>query len=138
MFLFFGLAAVYIARDYEMGSAGRMGPAYFPTMLGWLLSAIGLGCVVRSLISFGEAVEKVAFKNLLLILISVLLFAALVRSAGLAFAVPVLILVSAYASRKFTWKASVALAVGATVFSILLFVKGLGVPMPIIGPLFGV
>ena len=36
VFLFFGLSAVYIGQEYEMGSAGRMGPAYFPIVLGAL------------------------------------------------------------------------------------------------------
>jgi hypothetical protein len=138
MFLAFGLAAVIIARDYTMGSAGRMGPAYFPTALGWILVAIGLTAIGRSLFAAGEALEKFSFKELVLILASVLLFGFVVRGAGLVVAIPLVILVSAYASTKFTWKASVGLAIGATVFCILLFVKALGLPMPIVGPWFGV
>jgi hypothetical protein len=137
MFLVLGLSAVIIARDYAMGSAGRMGPGYFPTALGWLLAGIGAVCMGRSFFTDGEALEKFAFKELFLVLLSVLLFAALVRGAGLAVAIPVVIMISAYASKKFGWVASIALAVGATVFCILLFVKALGLPMPIIGPWFG-
>jgi hypothetical protein len=138
MFLLFGLAAVYIARDYAMGSAGRMGPAYFPTALGWILSAIGAVCVVRSFFgSAQEAVERFAIKELVLILVAVLLFGFLVRGAGLVVAVPVLIMLSAYASTKFTWKATIALAIGLTVFAVLLFVMALGLPMPTVGPWFG-
>lgn len=138
MFLFFGIAAVYIARDYAMGSAGRMGPAYFPTALGWMLSGIGAVCVVRSFFgSVQEAVEKFAFKELILILSAVLLFGFVVRGAGLVVAVPLIIMISAYASSKFTWKATIALAVGLTIFAVLLFVKALGLPMPITGPWFG-
>jgi hypothetical protein len=48
VFLFFGLAAIIIGQDYEMGSAGRMGPAYFPTVLGGLLSLIGAASLVLS------------------------------------------------------------------------------------------
>lgn len=138
MFLFFGLAAVYIAREYPMGSASRMGPAYFPILLGWLLAAIGLVSVLRSLVSAGESLERWAYKEMFLILASVVLFAALVRGAGLAVAIPVLVLLSSYASRQFHWKVSVSLAIGATAASVLLFVKALGLPMPIVGPWFGV
>jgi hypothetical protein len=139
MFLFFGLAAVYIARDYAMGSAGRMGPAYFPTALGWILILIGATCLGRSFFgSVQEAVEKFYFKELIVILGAVLLFGILVRGAGLVVAVPLIILGSAYASAKFTWKASVALAIGMTIFSVSLFVKALGLPMPVIGSWFGV
>jgi hypothetical protein len=139
MFLCFGVAAVAIAREYAMGSAGRMGPAYFPTALGWMLVAIGAGCVVRSFFgSVGEAIEKFAFKELILIIGAVLLFGVVVRGAGLVVAIPVIIVGSAYASTKFTWKATIPLAVGMTVFSVLLFVKALGLPMPVIGSWFGV
>jgi hypothetical protein len=138
MFLGFGVAAVFIAREYAMGSAGRMGPAYFPSALGWMLVAIGVGAIARSFFgSVGEAVEKFAFKELILILGAVLMFGIVVRGAGLVVAIPVIIIGSAYASKKFTWKATVALAVGMTVFAVLLFVKALGLPMPVIGSWFG-
>lgn len=137
MFLALGLAAVIIARDYPMGSAGRMGPGYFPTALGWILSGIGAVCVGRSFFTKGEALEKFAFKELFLILVSVLLFGAIVRGAGLAIAIPVLIIASAYASKKFGWVPAIALSIGLTIFSVLLFVKALGLPMPVIGPWFG-
>jgi putative tricarboxylic transport membrane protein len=46
-------------------------------------------------------------------------------------------MLSAYASTKFTWKATIALAIGLTVFAVLLFVMALGLPMPTVGPWFG-
>ncbi|RJG07022.1 tripartite tricarboxylate transporter TctB family protein [Noviherbaspirillum cavernae] len=137
MFLAFGLAAVLIARDYSMGTAGRMGPAYFPTVLGGILGVIGLIAIVRSFFSDGDAVEKFAFRELILILVSVILFGVLVRGAGMVIAIPVIILMSAYASKKFHLGSSIALAIGATIFSVLLFVKALGLPMPVLGTWFG-
>lgn len=137
MFLFFGVAAIYFGRDYKMGTAARMGAAYFPTALGGLLVLIGAASLVRACLASGPAIERFAFRELFLVVVSIILFGLLVRGAGLALAIPVLILISAYASREFTWKASAMLAVAAAVFSILLFVTALGVPMPIIGPWFG-
>jgi hypothetical protein len=138
MFIVFGLAAVIIARDYAMGSAGRMGPAYFPTALGWILAVLGAVAVVRSFFGSGEPVEKFAVRELLLILVSVILFGILVRGAGLVVAIIVSILLSAYASPQFGWKWAGMLAVGMAIFAVLLFVKALGLPMPILGPWFGV
>lgn len=57
MFMFFGLAAVIIGQDYPMGTAGRMGPAYFPVVLGGLLTLIGLATTLRSLWTRGEAIK---------------------------------------------------------------------------------
>jgi hypothetical protein len=137
LFLAISLATVLIARDYPMGSAGRMGPGYFPSLLGWLLAIIGFVTLVNSFRIDGKALERFAIKDMVLILGSVLLFGFLVRGAGLVVAIPVLIMISAFGSAKFSWKASVALAVGATISCILLFVKALGLPLPIIGPWFG-
>lgn len=138
IFLTLGLTAIIVGLDYTMGTAGRMGPAYFPTVLGALLSFIGLCAVIRSFFRSGEAIERLAVKELLLILLSVLLFGVLIRGAGLVAAVVVVIMVSSYASKKFTWKAALALAAGMAVFSVLVFVKLLGLPIAIIGPWFGI
>jgi hypothetical protein len=137
IFLFFGLAAVLIGLEYPMGSAGRMGPAYFPTVLGALLTLIGFIAVVRSFLRPGEAVGKFYVKEIVLILSAVLLFGFLVRGAGLVPAALVLILMSAYASPKFRWGEALLLAVGLTIFALLVFVKLLGLPMPVFGPWFG-
>lgn len=137
MFLFFGLAAVIIGQDYPMGSAARMGPAYFPVVLGALLSLIGAATVLRSLWTRGEPMEKLAYRDASFILLSVILFGLLVRGAGMVVAIISLVMVSAYASSKFEWKAALILAVGATLFCVLVFVKALGVPIPVIGPWFG-
>ena len=137
IFLFFGLAAVIIGRDYSMGTAGRMGPAYFPTVLGALLAIIGLIGVVRSFLHEGEAIAKFHIKELALVLVAVLLFGFLMRGAGLVPAAIVLIVMSAFASPKFTWGATLLLAVGLAIFAVVLFVKLLGLPMPIFGPWLG-
>ena len=137
IFLFFGIAAVFIARDYSMGTAGRMGPAYFPSVLGGLLAVVGLIGVIRSFLRPGEPVSKFHIRNLVLVLVAVLLFGFLMRGAGLVPAALVLIVMSAYASPKFTWGGTLLLAVGLTIFAVLLFVKLLGLPIAIFGPWLG-
>lgn len=137
IFLFFGLAAVFIGNNYTMGSAGRMGPAYFPTILGTILALIGAGCLLRSLVRSGAALGSFAVKELALVLVATVLFGVLVRGAGIAVAVVVLVMLSAYASTKFKILPYLALAAGMALFSVLVFVVGLGLPMPIIGTWFG-
>jgi hypothetical protein len=137
IFLFVGLAAVIIGRDYPMGRAGRMGPAYFPTILGWLLALIGLIGVVRSLLHEGEVIGRFYIKELTLVLAAVVLFAILMRGAGLVPATIVLIVVSAYASTKFRWGEALLLGVGLAAFGVLVFAKLLGLPMAPFGPWLG-
>ena len=132
-----GLAAVYIAQDYEMGTATRMGPGYFPTMLGGLLALIGVASLVRSFYVPGEPVGTLAIKAMLLICGGTLLFALMLRGAGMIVSMIVLVLVSSYASVRFRPGPAVLLAVGLTAFCILVFIRGLGVPMPLVGSWFG-
>lgn len=133
IFLVLGLSAVFIGYGYAMGSAGRMGPAYFPTVLGSLLAVIGSISLGRSLVRGGEPIGNISIKNLLLIISSVILFGLLMRGAGLFIAVVVLVMVSGYASLKFRVVPFLAVAVGLAAFSVLIFAVGLGLPMPIFG-----
>ncbi|RJG03727.1 tripartite tricarboxylate transporter TctB family protein [Noviherbaspirillum sedimenti] len=137
IFLALGLAAMIIGRDYPMGTAGRMGPAYFPTVLGGLLALVGAAAVGRSFFRSGEAVEKFAVKQLLLILAAVLLFGFLIRGAGLVVAVMTTVAVSAFAYQRFRPVPVLLLAGGLVAFSVLVFVKLLGLPIAIVGPWFG-
>lgn len=138
IFLCLGLAAVIIGRDYPMGTAGRMGPAYFPSVLGGILALLGLIGIVRSFFREGEPLGKFAVKQTALIITGVILFGITVRGAGIVVAIFALVLFSAYASVKFTWKKGIALALGASIFSVIVFVKLLGVPLAVFGPWFGV
>ena len=137
IFLVFGLATTLIGRDYAMGTAGRMGPAYFPTILGGLLAVIGAISVARSMFRSGEPIERIAIKNLVIVLMAVVLFGLLVRGAGLVISVIVLVMLSGFARQKFRFLPFLAVAVGLAAFSALVFVIGLGLPMPILGSWFG-
>lgn len=134
MYFSIGAAAAYIARDYTMGSAVRMGPAFFPTMLAILLMIIGAISVVRSFLRKGERIAAFAWKEIGLIIGSIVLFGVLVRGAGLAPALVLLVLLSAWASPQFRLRIALLLAVITSVLSVLVFVTGLGLPFPILGP----
>ena len=137
IYIFFGSSAIFIARDYSMGTAIKMGPAYFPTILGGLLLVIGAISVIRSFIAPGTPISAFAFKGLTLVIVSVVAFGLIVRGAGLAVALPLLVIVSALASTKFRWRPTLIMAAGLTVFCVLVFLKGLGIPLPILGSWFG-
>lgn len=135
IYIAFGAAALWIGADYRLGTAGRMGPGYFPKVLAWLLLILGAVSLVRSVMSKGDPVGRVALKPLMLLSLACLLFGAFINTAGLIVALLALVLVSAAASQEFRldWRAALGL-VGLIVFCALVFVKGLGVPMPIVGP----
>jgi hypothetical protein len=137
LFLFVGGTALVLAQRYTLGTAFKMGPGYFPAMLGGLLAVVGLLAVARSFIRPGAALEPFHWRLLLIVTGSTVLFGLLMRGAGLGVAVPVMVLATATASVYFRWRTALVLAVGLTALSALLFVKGLGLPIPLIGPWFG-
>lgn len=115
----------------------RMGPAYFPTMLGLLLALIGLAVVLRALVRPGPAVGQFALRKPALVLGATVLFGLLLRPLGLAGALVLLVVLSACASERFRWPVALALGVGLAVGSSILFVRLLGLPIPILGTWLG-
>jgi hypothetical protein len=138
--IYLALAAVviWIGRNYPHGSSARMGPGYVPMALGSILAIFGVVSVGRSFLRSGEAISALAWRPLVLILGSVVLFGLLLDRVGVLIALPCLIVVSALASRiSLIDVTSVSALVGLVAFCVVVFVKGLGVPMPLIGTWFG-
>jgi putative tricarboxylic transport membrane protein len=137
IYLAVGLSALYVGSELPMGTALKMGPAYFPAVLGWLLAFIGALSLIRAFLRKGEPIPRFAWKPLLLITGATVVFGLLVRGAGLLVALPLFVFMTAMASVKFRLGPTLLLAAGATIFCALVFVKGLGVPLPLIGRWFG-
>ena len=138
--IYLALAAVVIVigRNYSFGSSARMGPGYFPVVLGAILALLGLISLVRSFVSPGEPIAAFAWRPLLLILGAVVMFGLLLERAGVIIALGALMTVGALASRYSRFDlTTVASFAGLIALCVLVFVKGLGVPMPLIGSWFG-
>jgi len=138
LYLAFGAATLWIAREYPIGTAGRMGPGYFPTALSLLLMGLGVYILARGLTRQGDPLGGFAWRGALLVVGATVAFGLLLETAGVIIALVVLICGSALASvkTKFDWK-SILIAAGLIVFCVLVFVKGLGVTMPLFGSWFG-
>ncbi len=132
MFLAFGGGMAAIAlKNYQMGSAVRMGPAYFPTVLGGILAVLGLILLLRSFALKGAKVATFHFRPLLFILVACLAFAYTLKPLGLIGAILLLVFISAFGGDEFKWKEVGILYVVLIIFSVLVFVKGLTLPFPI-------
>ena len=137
IFTAMGAGAVFLGGESSMGTATKMGPAYFPTVLGVLLALIGGALVARAFVVTGEGLGGFALRPLVLVLGATILFGLLVRGTGMVLALIVLVLLSAAASRLVRWGPAIALAVGLAAFSAVVFVKVLGLPIPLVGRWFG-
>jgi putative tricarboxylic transport membrane protein len=124
---FLGWAVIY----YQMGTAVRMGPAYFPAVLGGLLAALGGIVMLGSFAISGPPIPKFHFRPLLLISLGCVVYGYLMKPAGLLVATAALVFISAYGGHEFKWKEVSILYLVLIIFSVLVFVKGLTLPFPI-------
>jgi hypothetical protein len=132
MFIASGLFfALWAAEFYQMGTAVRMGPAYFPAVLGWLLVFLGVVILGGSFAIEGPAVPQFNFRPLILVTVATIAYGYLMKPLGLVAATAALVYISAFGGHEFNWKEVTALFVALIVFSIVVFVKGLTLPFPI-------
>jgi Tripartite tricarboxylate transporter TctB family len=137
MYMVIGLFFAIIATQYQMGTAAKMGPGYFPFYLGILMTLLGLLVLVKSF-SATAAIEKIPKFNWRIIAQitgSVVLYGLLLPRLGFLVAVVTLVLVSASASKEFTWKGSLINAGFLVAFTYSVFVLGLKLQFPLL-PVF--
>ena len=133
LFIVLGGLAVVLARDYPFGSTIRMGPGYFPTVLGFILLLFGVTVLARGIRS-GERVKgEWGWKPLALITLSIVLFGALLDRVGMIPAAVATLVAAAAAGREFRMKEALILAVVMTALSVAVFIYGLKLPYPLLG-----
>ncbi|HKY02508.1 MAG TPA: tripartite tricarboxylate transporter TctB family protein [Burkholderiales bacterium] len=128
MFVAIGVGFAWVAQNYPMGTAVRMGPAYFPTILGVLLAILGLMLVFRGFVLTGDAVPTFHFRPLIVMIVSLILFGVMLRPVGLIASILTLVVISMLAGGRPQIKAILPLSVFLAVFSVLVFHYGLGLP----------
>jgi hypothetical protein len=133
MFMVIGGGAMLMARDYPFGSALRMGPGYFPTVLGGLVIVGGIVVLIEGLVKQTPVTRTWSVRALITLPLAALIFGYLMEHAGFVPAILVLTLLSAFASPQFRWKEQLLLAVGLTAGCVALFIYGLGLPYPLFG-----
>jgi hypothetical protein len=132
MLIVVGAGSVIIARNYTFGTSLRMGPGYFPSVLGGGLVLFGLYLVVAGLKRNEKMEGGWSLRALIVLPLSLVLFGLLMEHAGFIPALLVLIFGSAAAGTEFKLVEVLLLAVGLTAFSVVLFIYGLGLPYPLL------
>jgi hypothetical protein len=131
-FSLFGAATALLSLQYKMGTAAEIGPGFFPLLLGILLTIIGLTILLKGISGHGEESRGMSLRALFFIVLSLVLFAVLMLTAGMLFAVPALVFVSLLASEHFTFIRAAAISIGLVLFCYIVFVHLLGVSAPMI------
>jgi len=133
MFVAIGLGFAWKATSYQMGTAARMGPGYFPFWLGIVLSLIGAIVLLGSLTKKAQEthVDRFDWRIVGLVVGSVILYGFILRPLGVYLSVAILVIVSSLASHEFSWKIAVGNAIFLVIFSYLAFIRGLGLIFPL-------
>ncbi|MCA3177293.1 MAG: tripartite tricarboxylate transporter TctB family protein [bacterium] len=132
LFIATGVIFMVLSRQYNLGTAAKMGPGYFPTILGGLMAALGVLIMLPAFSSRGPQVrvDKMDIKSIVLILVAVAVYAATLPKLGFIVALFLLIMISSLASHEFKLTTSLISSVVLLVFSWLVFVKGLELQFP--------
>lgn len=133
LFLAFGAFFVGEGTHYNFGTASRMGPGYFPTMLGMLLMLLGLAVALGGMSANAarETLERFSWPTLAFILGPVVLFGLLLETLGLVLSLLMLVGLSSYASHEFSVKGALRNAAFLIVLCVLVFIYALGLQFPL-------
>jgi len=131
MFAGWGVAGLWIARDYPMGSALRMGPGYVPRILCWGLIALGAIIAIKGAMVAGEKITRWHWRPLVVVSIAVLAFAFLLEPGGIVAATFAIVVIGAFGGPEFKLVESLILATGLALGATVIFIYGLKLPMPI-------
>jgi len=132
MLIAIGAAAMFIAREYRFGSALRMGPGFFPVILGGILIAFGV-CIMAVGLRSGVRIQgRVSPRALVLLPLALILFGVLMERVGFVPALVALVFVSAASGREFKFVEVLLLTGILTLASLALFIWGLGLPYPLL------
>jgi len=142
MFLLIGLGFAWGATNYNIGVGARMGPGYFPLMLGVILMVLGGLIAFKAMViesETGDKIGKWAWRPLVFIIGSNILFGILLGglpsiglpSMGLIVAIYALTIVSAKAGDVFKLKEVLVVATVLAIISYGAFIKLLNLQFPL-------
>jgi hypothetical protein len=142
MFTLVGAGFAWGATNYNVGTGARMGPGYFPLLLGIFLAVLGAFITFYSLVEHtedGEPVGKFAWKPIVYILGANLIFGILLGGLpsiglppmGLIAGIYALVIVASKAGETFDLKEVLTLATVLAIGSYLAFIVALKLQMPV-------
>lgn len=134
MFLTVGIAFAVGATNYSMGTSARPGAGYFPLILSVMMAVLGALILFKALTietEGGEPIGPVAWRPLLITVGAITVFGVMLPRLGMVITIPVLIALVSLAGDEFKWRDVVIMGAVLTVGSWAVFVRGLGLTIPI-------
>jgi len=142
MFMAVGVAFAWGASTYTVGNGARMGPGYFPLMLGVLLAILGGVITFKAMVvetMDGDKIGSFAWKPLTFIILANLVFGACIGGLpsigmppmGLIVGIYLLTFIASNAGDEFSFKAVAVLSTILAAMSYLAFIVLLKLQFPV-------
>jgi hypothetical protein len=131
LFAVIGAGALWVARDYPVGTWSRLGTGAFPQILCWCLLGTGAVLIGKALVRGDTPLTAWAWRPVMLLVLATIAFALLIDRAGLVVTMIVSMALGALGThetrwREFTWFTALMVVVG-----VALFIWGLGMPIKV-------
>lgn len=136
MYTAFGLGALATLGSNELGTLARMGPGYFPAIIGTCLAAVGIVLMIRAVLRAPVSPEEGQLRfdkpfSAILILGSAAFYALTLLKLGFVLSIGIMVFVSSLAHPAFKIRDAIISAVFLTALTGALFVGGLGLIVPL-------
>ena len=131
LFMGIGIIAIVVSRDYFMGTSLQMGPGYFPTVAGILLSILGGIITLSSFWVEGKKIRGFGWRAIVMLALGFMIFGWAIERVGFLLAMFAMIVCSMLAGKKFKLLEVLIMCVLLISFSIALFIYGLKLPFPL-------
>ncbi len=131
LFLGIGILALVMSRNYFMGNSVRMGPGYFPVLVGTALSILGVIITAGSFKVEGEEIKAFGWRAVVMVTLAFFLFGWGIDRVGFVLSMGAMIVCSMLAGREFRLREAVIMCAVLITGSVALFIYGLKLPFSI-------
>lgn len=134
VFCLVGLASVYFATRYPVGTIDRVGAGFFPLVLACILTALGVALLVLGVMGKGDSEEAptINLRSFAITVGAILFFGFAIGRLGLVITIPLTVFIASFAQKKMDWKLASIVAVVMTIFTLLVFSIGLDLRIPVL------
>jgi hypothetical protein len=137
VYILLGAVGMWIARDYPFGSALRMGPGYFPTVLGGIMVVFGIAVMLMGIKNNEKIKGTASLRALIVLPIATVAFGFLMEEVGFIPALMVLIPAAAASGDEFKWGEVILLTIGLIVICTAVFIYAIGLPYQLVKGFWG-
>jgi hypothetical protein len=134
MFVVVGVGFAIGATNYSMGNSAKPGAGYFPLMLSVIMAVLGAIILFKALTietEGGDPIGHIAWRPLIVIIVSITVFAIALPRLGMFITIPLLIVMVSFAGDEFSWKGVIGNSIVLTAGSWVIFIWGLSLTIPL-------